>query len=140
MPIDFVIARHWYEAASAGNTRARDRLDELPQPERLGTMAPPQPLLAAPSGAGHADFVWTSGPGADPASYVIERSADPRDGATGAHPVSGSAARLPLAAGTSHWRVLALDTAGRSAASDWRELSPVAPHRAAAVSIPSGRL
>jgi hypothetical protein len=54
---------------------------------------------------------------------VDEFSADPQAGAVTAYRVAGSAARLPLAAQASHWRVVALDAAGgQAAASDWRPI------------------
>jgi hypothetical protein len=141
VPVDLAIARHWYEVSSAGNARARNRLAELPEPERSGDLAAPLPLLAEASGAGQADFVWTSGQGADPASYVVELGTDARDGAVAAYPVTGSAARLPLAAEAGYWRVVALDVSGsRRMASDWKELAPAAPDRAAAEPEPTGHL
>jgi hypothetical protein len=122
VPVDFTIARHWYEVASLAHPRAERRLAELPQAE-AGAFAPPLALLAERVAGGGADFVWTSGPGADPAAYVVELSADTRTGAVTAYQVAGSAARLPLAAPASHWRVLALDAAGgQAAASDWRPI------------------
>ena len=140
VPVDFAIARHWYETASAGNSRARSRLADLPPPEQGGPLAPPLALLAEPRGTGQADFVWTSGPGADPTSYVVELSGDPGEGAATAYSVVGSAARLPLVAGASHWRVLALDaTGGRGAASDWQQLMPES-EKSAAAAAPADRL
>ena len=133
VPVDLAIARHWYEAASEGNARAQDRLAGLPPPERGGATAPPLPLLAHPIDDGRAEFVWTSGQGADPSSYVVEISADLQDGAAAAHAVTGSAALLPLIEGASHWRVLALDAAGgESLASGWQSISAAGSGRSAA--------
>lgn len=130
VPVDFAIARHWYDVASRGNRHAQRQLPELPRPES-GELSPPLPLLAAPVGNGHADFVWTSGPGADPLSYVLEISAEPSAGPAIAYPVVGSAARLPLGAHASHWRVLALEPGGgRPAVSDWHPISPDGGDRA----------
>lgn len=133
VPVDFAIARHWYEVASTGNARAQRRLAELPAPER-GQLAAPLPLLAEAVGAGAIDVVWTSGPGADPTAYVVEISADPRAGASVAYDVTGSAARLPLDVRAAHWRVLALDRiGGRPAVSEWRPISPTTERQSALV-------
>ncbi len=131
VPVDFVIARHWYGTASAALSGAERRLADLPMPQG-GTLAPPLPLFAERTDGGDADFVWASGPGADPASFEIELSADPGDPAAVILQVSGSAARLPVAPRTSHWRVLALSASGqRSAASDWHAIARAAPTLAA---------
>ncbi len=123
VPVDFALAAYWYEVASAEISRAERRLAQLPAGEG-GALAPPLPLLAQRGNGGHADFVWTSGFGADPVSYVVELSADPLAGARTAYQVSGSAARLPLAPTTSHWRVLAVAANGeRSSVSGWQRIA-----------------
>jgi hypothetical protein len=104
-------------------------------------MISPLPLLAQLLDARHAEFVWTSGEGADPASYVVELSSDPESGAAAAYPVMGSAARLALVEGATHWRVLAVDAAGgHSAPSEWRVVSPAGFDRSAAADTPPDHL
>ena len=108
VPVDFVIARHWYEVAAPANPHAQRRLSELPQAEP-GELVPPIPLLAQPAGGGADDFIWTSGAGADPLSYVVQLGADPKAGAIAAY----SARRLGrAAAGHTAGQVLARGRAG----------------------------
>ncbi|MGB3245933.1 MAG: AAA family ATPase [Sulfitobacter sp.] len=120
---DLAQARAWYTVAQESVRGARRRLGDLGPPEQSGDMTPPVLLLGGPVTGGGAEFVWTSGEGADPAYYVVELSAGQQEPVTRLAPQKVSALRIDALGDARIWRVLAVDAAlGRYTVSDWMPL------------------
>lgn len=123
VPMDLSLARVWYRAAGPDNQRAQRRMSEMPEAQLGQSLVPPLLLSSELAGGEDADFVWTSGEGADPAFYVLQMVERQSDDAVVAAVVRISATRLTIPARAQYWRVIAVDpAASRYATSAWKAL------------------
>ena len=148
VPRDLALARSWYASVEDGVRGARRRLKDLGEPDRETALAAPQPLLGGTLDTGGAEFVWTSGEGADPAFFVVELSAGPDTPLRRLLPQTTSALRVESLGDARMWRVFAVaPDMHRYAASGWTRfgvsdaVAPAGPGEVepeAVVRLPSG--
>lgn len=120
---DKAAARAWYDLAQDSVRSARYRLAGLAPDTQTAPLKPPVPLLGGPLPDGAAEFVWTSGQGADPEFYLVETAMTPGTASRRIGPLQLTALSVSEAAADRVWRVLAI-RAGESgyAVSDWHAM------------------
>ncbi len=124
VPRDLALARAWYSLASPEVRSAARRLAVL-GPGESGELTPPRPVLGGMRADGGGEFIWTAGPGADAAFYLIELTPDENGPVRRLAPQTLSAVLVDDIGEARFWRVLAVDpSAGRYAVSSWRGMDP----------------
>ncbi|MDE9452204.1 AAA family ATPase [Aliiroseovarius sp. Z3] len=123
IPVDHLLARKWYETAATQIDGAADRLTTLPEPQAQGAPAPPVPLMSYRADDQKAVMVWTSAPGTDPDTYLIE-FADGQGNVVGSQDgIESSVLRYAVSEQVVLWRVRA--RVGDTVASDTSDWFPL---------------
>ncbi len=117
---DLARARSWYASVEQSVRGARRRLEDLGAPLRTGELSAPRLLLGGVLDTGGAEFVWTSGDGADAAFFVVELSEGPASTLRRLPPQETSALKVDDIGDARFWRVLAVaPDMQRYSASEW---------------------
>lgn len=124
-PLDFGLARAWYEIAAPSRSSAARRLENMAPIDPKGTPEAPRPWIAL-QGREKTEFVWSSADGPDPMEYELEVAALPSEGVLASWQTRLSALYVELPPGAAWWRITAIGGDGE-AATPWMMIDSAPP-------------